>query len=428
MQSNHSQPQPGGRRIPFNPRLMALLVFAGIFGVVLLIGWAIGDLPLGITLGAWGGLLAVYILYRTGFFAERVTLLLPGASVAQTAKMRRMSGRQRAAPATAPRFLGADEADRTEGEVEPEDRVIGLEIGGHAIAYPLAAMGAREVAHEVLDGRHVFVTWWPVTYSARAFVMDAPAGGGEPSLAPVRKMVLNSSVLLAPGGRHVAQFIGQVVRGPGTGESLRQVPVVSTNWRAWCAAFPHTEVMSLEGTQGVDVFERYYMSPRAGLHQQPAKDRRWHDKDTVLGVAVDGDAKAYPYPALIEQPLVEDEVGGEPLMVAHERISATAVAFSRRVDGRTLSFRGATRNPRRPTAAAGETDIRRRINYEPWLLSDRETGSMWSAVSGVCVSGEMDGSRLETLPGQTAFWFAWSRFYPDTRVMEPQQPSKGESS
>jgi hypothetical protein len=400
-----------------------LAATAGVFGLL----WLTGERsPLSVLLGVWAGLFVAYTLFRFGYFAERAQLRLPGASGPSTEKMRRTSGKARLSPTAEARYLSVEEANREENEVQPEDRVIGIEAGGHAIAYPLAAMGVREVAHEVLDGQHVFVSWWPVTYSARAFVLDA-SERGEPSLTTLRKTILNSSVLLGPGGSQVVQFLGQVVTGPDAGTALRQVPVISTNWRAWSQAFPHTEVMSLEGTPDVDMFERYYITERAGLYQQSAKDRRWHDKDTVLGVEINGQAKAYPYPALIERPLLQEELGGEPVLIAHERISATAVAFCRRVDGQVLTFKGDSRNPRRPTAEPGETDIRRRIHYEPWFLLDDQTGSRWRAVSGECVSGKLKGSRLELLPGQTGFWFAWSRFYPNAQVMEPRPSGEDKS-
>ena len=419
--------QPGTtRRLPLSPRPLAAVVFLAITGAAAALLSATGEqLSVGILLGAWLGAFAVYVLYRFGFFAERVTLRLPGSAAAQVEKMRRTTGKARLRPSAEAAYLTAAEADETEGEVQPEDRVIGIEVDGHAIAYPLAALAVREVAHEVFNGRHVFVTWWPVTYAARAFVLDAPPGGGEPTLTPLRKTVLNSSVLLGPGAEQVVQFIGQAAGRKEPGETLRQIPVVSTNWRAWSAAFPHTEVMSLEGTPREDMFERYYITNRAGLHQQSAKNRRWHDKDTVLGVEVNGEAKAYPYPALIERPLIQEELGGEPVLIAHERISATAVAFSRRVDGQVLTFKGDSRNPRRPSAEPGEADTRRRIHYEPWFLVDEQTGSRWRAVSGVCVSGKLKGSCLPLLPAQTGFWFAWSRFYPNAQAVEPRAPAGG---
>ena len=134
---------------------------------------------------------------------------------------------------------------------------------------------------------------------------------------------------------------------------------------------------------------------------------------------IDGVAHCYPHRALIERPLINDEINGEPVLIAQERISATAFAFSRVVDGQTLTFTGDSRNQRRPELEPGEIDISRRISYEPWFLTDSQTGSRWRAISGECVSGQLKGKRLEMLNGQSGFWFAWSRFYPTGKVLEP---------
>jgi hypothetical protein len=418
-------------RIPLGPRGRAIAVFVIVTLLILGLEATAGEIgPLAVLVAVWAGFFGVYVLYRMAFFAERVPLLLPGTSLPYFKRMRRTVGRRRNVPQVEPVFLSAGEANSSETEVQPEDRVIGIEVGGHAIAYPLAAMSVREVAHEVLDGKHLFISWWPVTYSARAFVYRSPgvqsARAAEPELIPLRKTLLNSTVLMDGSGSEIVQFLGQAVVGPLTGLTLDQVPVVSTNWRAWSTAFPDTEVMSLDGTPDVDIFERYYVRSRPGLYPQPSRDRRWLDKDTVLGVEVNGEARCYPYPALIERPIINDELGREPVLIAHERLSATAVAFSRVVDGRTLTFSGGSKNSMRPQAEPDEIDIRRRINYEPWFLVDEQTGSRWRAVNGECVSGELEGKRLHMLPGQTGFWFAWSRFYPNADVLEPRPKSGDE--
>lgn len=414
-------------RIPLGPRGRAVAAFVviagGLFGLLALVGT---DPAFAALLAVWGGLFGVFVLYRLAYFAETVPLLLPGTSAPYLERMRRTMGRQRLLPQGEPKYLTAREANAAESEVQAEDRVIGIEVAGHAIAYPLAAMSVREVAHEVLDGMHLFVSWWPVTYSARAFLVE-PAGAAEPELLPVRKTLLNSTVLMDGSGSEIVQFLGQAVSGPLTGQTLRQAPVVSTNWRAWSAAFPDTEVMSLEGTPGTDMFERYYITDRSGLYQQSSRDRRWHDKDTVLGVEVNGGVRCYPHTALIERPIINDLLGGEPVLIAHERLSATAVAFSRIVDGQTLTFSGDSKNPMRPEPDPDDAEIRRRINYEPWFLVDGQTGSRWRAVSGECVSGDLKGKRLAMLPGQVGFWFAWSRFYPGADVLE-RKPNSGDGA
>lgn len=407
--------------IPLPAQGRAAVVFALTAVIVYAIFAVAGDPgPLNIFLSVWLGLFITFVLYKTSYFAETVPLLLPGTAEPYAERVRKTTGKQRLMAGADPTYLTVKEANSEDGEMEAEDRVIGIEYEGHAIAYPLAAMSVREVAHEVFDGAHIFVTWWPVTYSARAFVFE-PRDGEEPDLFTIRKTLLNSAILQDASGSEVVQFLGQAVSGPLAGQHLKQIPVVSTNWRAWSGAYPHTEVMSLDGTPELDMFERYYITDRAGLYQQSAKDKRWHDKDNVIGVELNGEARCYPYPALIKRPLLNDELGGEPILVAHERISATAVVFSRVVEGQTLTFSGDSKNPMRPEPDPDEVDIRRRINYEPWFLTDSQTKSRWRAISGECVSGELKGKRLTMLPGQTGFWFAWSRFYPNADVLEPKR-------
>lgn len=389
------------------------------FGILAAIGAEPG---LGVMLGIWVGAIVVYVMYRQAFFAESVLLKLPGAEFPYPERIRKTAGRQRILPEKDASYLSVEQANELEDEVDVEARVIGIYVDGHAIAYPLAAMGVRQVAHEVLDGRHIFITWWPVTYSARAFIVE-PRGQGDPVLLPSPKTLLNSAILADGSENEIVQFLGQVVTGPQTGHTFKQIPVVSTNWRAWSSAFPDTEVMSLDGTPQIDIFEKYYTTNRPGLHPQSAIDKRWHDKDTLLGVVVNDEVRSYPHTALIEQPLINDELGREPILVALERMTATAVAFSRVVDGRTLTFSGDTKNPMRPELEPGEPDIRKRINYEPWILVDSQTGSRWSAVSGECISGELAGKRLHVLAGQSGFWYAWSRFYPNADTLQPASRS-----
>jgi len=52
------------------------------------------------------------------------------------------------------------------------------------------------------------------------------------------------------------------------------------------------------------------------------------------------------------------------------------------------------------------------------VMRDRETGSLWSHVTGEGLCGPMAGEVLEPVPVTTVFWFAWSSFYPNTRVVE----------
>ncbi len=395
-----------------NPRVRAFAVFLGAF-VLTQIGFVTtGPLDtLNLLFGVYIAAFVVYFLARWGFFALRIPIILPNQDTTVYEKFRKNPGRRRNPPGEPAEFIDPDEAD---DELLPDDRVVGVHFNGEAAAYPLAALGVRELSNEEYGDTPIVVTWSPVTYSARAF--RATANNRVLNLQRHTHTVLNSPAMPDQNGGAIVQFVGQGITGDLAGWTLEQIPVITTTWDAWSDAHPETEVMSIEGGPETDIFERYYANDRNGIHSLNPSDKRLHGKDVVLGLDIDNEVKAYSYTALIEQPLLEEELGREPIIVLHERSSSTAVAYSRTVNGRTLNFKGKSKNPHRraaETTASGEGE---RPDYEPWIIEDTQTNSTWRVVSGECIEGELKGEKLEMLNGMTGFWYAWSRFYPNTQL------------
>jgi hypothetical protein len=394
------------------PRLRAFAVFIVAFLLTQLGFLATGPLvTLDLLFGIYGGGFAVYFLARWGFFAKRVPMILPNQEVTIYEKFRKNPGKRRPGPGEPAEFIDPEEADE---ELLDDDRVVGVFYNGEAAAYPLAVLGIREISNEEYDGTSVIISWSPVTYSARGFL--AKAGNDQVMLNRHTHTVYNSPAMPDESGSTFLQFIGHAVTGDLAGWTLVQIPVITTTWVAWKQAHPNTEVMSTEGGPEADMFERYYANDRSGIHSLIPNDKRLHGKDVVLGLDINGEAKAFSYPGLIDTPLVEEDLGKTPIVVLHERSSATAVAYSRTVNGRTLNFKGKNKNPYRRSAESTASGEGERANYEPWLVEDTQTGSTWRAISGECIEGEFKGSRLEMLTGMTGFWFAWSRFYPNTQL------------
>ena len=94
-------------------------------------------------------------------------MILPGQELTTYEKFRKNPGRRRHGPAEPAEFIDPNEANE---ELLPDDRVIGVFHNKEAAAYPLAALGVREVSNEEYGETPIVVTWSPVTYSARAFL------------------------------------------------------------------------------------------------------------------------------------------------------------------------------------------------------------------------------------------------------------------
>jgi len=124
-------------------------------------------------------------------------------------------------------------------------------------------------------------------------------------------------------------------------------------------------------------------------------DDRLKPRAVILGLNIHGASKAFPLTVLRQVLVINERLGGLPILIVHQPGSDTTTVFVGRVRGKTLTF----------TAA----------NPEATVLVDRETHSHWDAY-GQCTSGQLQGSHLESLILEPEYWFAWSEFHPDTAI------------
>jgi hypothetical protein len=51
------------------------------------------------------------------------------------------------------------------------------------------------------------------------------------------------------------------------------------------------------------------------------------------------------------------------------------------------------------------------------VMYDRETGTLWSHVTGVAIQGALAGKRLQAVPAMQTTWAEWKQLYPQSLVM-----------
>lgn len=140
------------------------------------------------------------------------------------------------------------------------------------------------------------------------------------------------------------------------------------------------------------------MTPRV----QSAAEAGWADDEMVLAIAIGGEARAYPIAILSWHELVNDELGGQPILVSYCPLCGTGLAFDRRAGGRARTF--------------GVSGLLYRSDL---LLYDRETESLWSQIASEAVTGPALGTRLRLLRSEMARWGEWKRDHPATTVLSP---------
>ncbi len=132
----------------------------------------------------------------------------------------------------------------------------------------------------------------------------------------------------------------------------------------------------------------------------PAAEFVVRDDDRVLGLEVNGTARAYPLRILWWHELVNDTLGGEYVLVSYCPLTGSGLAFDPNVNGRIKDF-----------GVSG-------LLYENNLMMfDRETRSLWSQLLLGSQCGEERGAELVRLPIVETTWGAWRGLHPQTTIV-----------
>ena len=244
-------------------------------------------------------------------------------------------------------------------KLEEGARVLGVKVNGVAKAYPVSIMNYHEIVNDDFAGQPVVVTYCPLCGSGIAF--DA-AIDGQAKTFGVSGLLYNSDVLLYDRQTESlwSQIMMQAISGPMAGKELQMLPTMNTSWGEWKKKYPDTWVL----TENTGFQRDYSRSPYQGYEQSAQlyfdvahKDDRFHPKESVIGIEIDGQFKAYPFSELEKRKnsRFKDQFQGKELL----------------------------------------------INYHPDSRSATITNEQG-----------------EELPALTTFWFAWYAFHPETEVYQ----------
>jgi len=224
-----------------------------------------------------------------------------------------------------PRFVPASKASRI--FMKDQDRVIALVVNGKKKAYPIKILNWHEIVNDSIGGRHVVVTFCPLCGTGMVF--DANAAGRQLNFG-VSGLLYQSDVLLYDRQTESlwSQIKQEAVTGKLTGTRLQLLPSTQTTWGAWAKKYPDTFVLSTKTGYSRDYdrdpYEEYYAS-RAVMFPAGKLNPLYHPKEQVLGVELDGLAKAYPFSELgrVKSPF-KDKVGKKTVHVAYDSKTRTA--------------------------------------------------------------------------------------------------------
>jgi hypothetical protein len=293
--------------------------------------------------------------------------------------------------------------------LDPGDVVFGVAGEDDVKAYPQRILVWHEIANDVVDGDPVSVTYCPLTGTVLGFFRDDTSFG-------VSGRLVNSNLVMydrATDSRW-PQIMATAVSGPFEGRSLREFPVTWTTFERWRAVHPDTEVLSRR-TGSVRNYNNdpygAYNPPRGyyiNTHTLfPPLTRQgpvaYNPKRVVVGVREPGGAVVGFLKSAVRTRGVQTGTSNGTEVVAVYDPPLDTVRTYRNPDGRSVS-------PAPDLAdAAGES-----------AGGSGDESTSGSDAGSVVVDGErvtLGELPLDPVLGFDAMYFAWTRIYPETVVV-----------
>ncbi len=131
-------------------------------------------------------------------------------------------------------------------------------------------------------------------------------------------------------------------------------------------------------------------------------------RDVVIGLTIDGAARAYPWETFAKQSPVLDRVNGTPLLLALGPDGKSFRVFVSRIDGHDAEFflQG---------EETADAPAEKPAEKKQWVLLDTLTASQWN-FQGCATSGPAQGKCLDRIPALKDYWFDWRNYHPDTTL------------
>lgn len=197
------------------------------------------------------------------------------------------------------------------------------------------------------------------------------------------------------------QVTGEAILGPLKGRRLRPVEHDELTFDLWRAERPRGRVLRPDDNAGWKEFSDGWEEETARM---PVVTRAEPDdvlapRDVVIGIEMDGAAKAYPLRALEKQSPIVDTLGATPIVLMLGADQKSVRAFEATIDGAPIEF----------FAKADDAPD------APFALTDARTGSVWD-FTGRAIGGPLTGRQLKKIPVLKDYWFDWKLYHPRTQA------------
>ncbi|MBI2591077.1 MAG: DUF3179 domain-containing protein [Candidatus Brennerbacteria bacterium] len=231
-----------------------------------------------------------------------------------------------------PKFISVQDASK---QLSDKDPGLALEIDGTDRFYPFQILVWHEIVNDTINGKRVLITYCPLCLSGIVF---DPLVNGERVEFGTSGKLWNSNLVMYDRKTNSlwSQILGEAIVGEKTGTHLTVLQSDQIRFGEWKKLHPNGEVLSRDtgATRfyGQDPYGDYYTTPGT-YFPVGKKDDRLSDKDFVLGIVINGKAKAYWPEAIKKLGEVEDRFQDKTIVVRYEKDIDAVRLFEKKADG-----------------------------------------------------------------------------------------------
>jgi len=262
--------------------------------------------------------------------------------------------------------------------------VIGVAYGGEAKAYPIRFLVYHHQVQDTIGGKPMIITYCSVCRTGRVF--DPTVNSHHETFRLVGMDHFNAMFEDATTKSWWRQVTGEAVAGPLTGTTLTELESSQVTLAKWFERYPEARVMQLDeaSRDNYDSLGRFERGRSKGKLTR-TDSLSWKDKSWVVGIEIKKDSKAYDWNLLREVHIINDHVGGMPIVLALSTDEQSFIAFERPADTENFTIRN-------DTLFSGLT------SYD---FSGRDVASHSDILKQINASQE--------------FWHSWKTFHPETK-------------
>jgi hypothetical protein len=265
----------------------------------------------------------------------------------------------------------------------PEDKlVIGISLNGESKAYPIQFIGYHHQVQDVLGGKPVIVTYCTVCRTGRVF--EPLVNGRQEHFRLVGMDHFNAMFEDESTNSWWRQVNGEAIAGSLKGTNLPELASTQTSLGKWLLLHPDSKIMQPDPA----FTEQYtgmtkYESGKGKSSLTRTDSLPWLEKSWVVGIRAGKSSKAFDWKRLEKERVVNEKVGGTPIVLVIASDNKSFFAF-KRLPEEIFQLRNDT-----------------------IFTGDASFNLLGKNISGPAKS-------LEAINAYQEFWHSWRTFHPGT--------------